>query len=125
MRTTTWATTTANRATNREDAVRKRIDRRCRELGERRASSYRRVIVALYATAEPGGVIIAATNREIGQAAGFASGNVGDYLRYAAADGVVRMFREGLACRVMVLLDHPKSRAYVETLGLQCGSGAR
>lgn len=125
MRTTTRATTAANRATNREDAVRKRIDRRCRELGERRASSYRRVILALYMTADADGVLNVETNLEIGIAAGFKTGNIGDYLKMAEADGIIRTFRKGLICRVMVLLDKPKAKTYVKTLAYQSGERGR
>ena len=110
MQTTTRATT------KQGNAVRRRIERRCRRLGERRASRYRRVILSLYMAADADGLYTNATNIELGSGAGVPASAVGDYLRMAEADGLVRVFRPGadcVSCRVVIFKEHRQARGMI------------
>lgn len=94
------------------------------------AANYRKVIVALFLTAETGeywgdGVLNLASNVQIGEAAGLKGKAVAKYLRFAEADKVTRTFRDGLVCRVIVLLDHKDARKRVWNLECQSGEASR
>lgn len=104
-------------------AAARRVERRCLRLGARRADAYRRFLAALHRTAEPDGLESWATNGAIGRLAGLSAPTVGKYLRMAEADGVVRVFRpgpDGVAFRVAVLRNHPKSGALIRHIA-KCG----
>lgn len=116
---TGWASSRAERA----------IARRCRSMSRTSAANYRKVIVALYVTVESegwcDGVLNLASNVQIGEAAGLKGKAVAKYLRFAEADKVTRTFRDGLVCRVIVLLDHKDARKRVWNLECQSGEASR
>lgn len=72
-----------------------------------RRLNYRRVLVAVYLTADDEGLLNEATNAEIGRVAGLSADTVSGYLDDLERAGVVAIFRGVMGGRYLVLLDHP------------------
>lgn len=104
-------------------AAARRVERRCLRLGARRADAYRRFLAALHRTARPDG-LYAGYNLDIAADAEISPKAVPRYLAYAETDLAIKTFREGLICRVIVLLDHPRARRNVAMMRIQSGEHA-
>ena len=108
-----------DRLNPKRDPIRLRIAKSCRKMSATRASNYRRVVLALYLTAEDDGPFSVATNGEIGELAGLKAATVGGYVRQAEADKLVKVFRPGpdcVRCRIMIFKDQRGARSMIRCI---------
>jgi len=90
-------------------ASRRRVAKRCKKLGEKDASTYRRIIVALWAEAEDD-VRNFCHNYELAESAGVNQRHITRFLDYAILDGLITVYTRLCVRRVIVLMDHPRSQ---------------
>jgi hypothetical protein len=85
--------------------------------------AYQKALLAVYLLADEAGLSCEATDAEIGRQSGLGVGPIGLLLSLMRDRGDVRVFGkgDGLACRVIVLADHPEA----EDLAILIGKIAR
>jgi hypothetical protein len=78
-------------------------------------SAYRRVLLAVYLLADREGLASEGTNAELARQCGLSPGEVRKFLTLSRYRGDVMIFgkRDGLAYRVIVLMDHPGAQDLV------------
>ncbi len=79
--------------------------------------SYQRVLLAVYWTAEPQGLLCASTNVEIAAAAGVGVETVRKYIHAMEADWTIATFEPGgeRHRRLVVIMDHPLAEKVIST----------
>ena len=81
-------------------------------------SAYRRALLAVTILADRQGLSCEATNAEIARQCGLGPGAVREYLTLMRYRGDVKVFgkADGLAYRVIVLMDHPEAQDLVSKI---------
>lgn len=78
-------------------------------LQKTRQKNYKKVLLAVYFTADPDGLASAASNAEIAEVAGLSAGTVQSYLRMLHRDGHIAVIDSrdyDISFRQIVLMDH-------------------
>jgi hypothetical protein len=99
------------------------MTRRGRRGAMTREIAYQKVLLAVYVLAEEDGLACYTFNTGIARECGVSPAAVGRAVAEMERRGVIRTFdwRDGLNCRMIVLMDHPEGRSFARQTRRECG----